>query len=125
MSIRAKIGIVFLVLVCAGVLFCWHKTRPQVLVESKGIRIVATPSSWDNAIFCNNYQPRYRFEYREGDYLWAAASFFGDSFTARSADIKWISDMGAIVYLDEMACFKFDGRERIWTKIGSENTTSR
>lgn len=117
MTLRGKIGRVLIGLLCGLVLFCWYRIQPKVLLESRGVRIVETPSSWDYAIFCRNYNPYYRFEYRTDGYLWAAVSFYGESFNARSVDIKWVSDSDAVVYLDEIPFFRFDGRERIWERV--------
>lgn len=74
------------------------------------IRIAELPSAGPLAVLIRD-NPRYRFEYLSEDgYVWASATFVGESYRANSGRILWESDNRAICYLDDIPIFILNGR---------------
>jgi len=74
------------------------------------IRIAELPSAGPLAFLIRD-NPRYRFEYLFDDgYLWASATFIGESYQANTGKIVWEKDNRAICYLDDIPIFVLNGR---------------
>ena len=112
---RWHLILIAFVLVPVGI---WmYLARPIYLAEVQcphplggKIRIAEFPSSGLVGFLLRD-NPRYRFEYVYPDrYIWASATFVGESYRANTGKIVWENNSRAICYLDDIPIFVLNGR---------------